>query len=145
MKSELMTGFLNSGLNPLSRITIATLGDLGYSVDYSTAESYGQNDVATSCRCGQRSLSHVVNPRRPHQLGASHKSTQRRSLSEEAHQMAVDYGQTILRSRQSSKTLTFRDSLNQLGDDYVYVGDKVVIVFIEEGGAFFDVTVNPPA
>jgi hypothetical protein len=142
MKSELMTGFLNSGLNPLSRITIATLGDLGYTVDYSTAERYGTNDVTTSCRCGQRLLSNVINHNKPHQLGTSHKATQRRSLSEEAHQMAVEYGQAILRTRQSSKTFTFRDGFNQLDDDYVYVGDKVVIVYIEEGGAFFDVTVN---
>ena len=39
--SELMTGFVNSGLNPLSMVTIGSLADLGYQVDYGTAESYG--------------------------------------------------------------------------------------------------------
>jgi hypothetical protein len=146
MRSELMTGFLNNGLNPLSRITIATLDDLGYIVDYSTSESYGTNDVTSLCRCGLRSLSESIQPQNMvHQLGTSHKSTQRRSLSEEAHQMAVDYGQTILQKRQSGTTFSFRDSFNQLDDDVLYVGDKVVIVFVEEGGAFFDVTVFPPA
>ena len=105
MGSELMTGFLNSGLNPLSGITIATLEDLGYSVDYSTAESYGTNDVTTSCRCGLRSLSASIKASTVHQLGTSHKSTQRRSLSEEAHKMAVNYGQEILQKRQSAKHL----------------------------------------
>jgi Leishmanolysin len=145
MRSELMTGYLNNGLNPLSRITIATLGDLGYTVDYSTAESYSTNDVAASCRCGLRSLSESIQPNTAHQLGTSHKSTQRRSLSEEAHQMAVNYGQSILQTRQAGKTFTFRDGLNQIGDDVLYVGNKAVIVFVEEGGAFFDVTVFPPA
>ena len=39
--NELMTGFLNSGVsNPLSRITVASLGDLGYEVDLSAADPY---------------------------------------------------------------------------------------------------------
>jgi hypothetical protein len=39
LKRELMTSFLNSGAtNPLSRLTIATLEDLGYAVRYDTAD-----------------------------------------------------------------------------------------------------------
>ncbi|MCA9151720.1 MAG: hypothetical protein KDA92_20595, partial [Planctomycetales bacterium] len=38
--NELMTGFLNSGTNPLSRITVAMLADLGYTVDSAAADSY---------------------------------------------------------------------------------------------------------
>jgi hypothetical protein len=38
---ELMTGFYNSGvLNPLSRVTIGSLEDLGYQVNYNAAEPY---------------------------------------------------------------------------------------------------------
>jgi hypothetical protein len=62
--------------------------------------------------------------------------------------MAVNYGQTILQSRQSQqsgKPFTFRDGFNQLTDDVMYVGNQVVVVFVEEGGAFFDVTVYPTA
>ncbi len=39
-RSELMTGYLNSGVNPLSWLSIASLHDLGYSVDPSAAEAY---------------------------------------------------------------------------------------------------------
>ena len=40
-KEELMTGFLDaSRTNPLSRITIASMQDLGYEVDYSSSETY---------------------------------------------------------------------------------------------------------
>lgn len=38
--NELMTGFLNSGTNPLSRLTIASLRDLGYIVNLSAADPY---------------------------------------------------------------------------------------------------------
>ncbi len=37
---ELMTGFSDDGAMPLSRLTIASLADLGYQVDYSKADPY---------------------------------------------------------------------------------------------------------
>jgi hypothetical protein len=40
MGRELMTGFMNNGSNPMSMVTIASLQDLGYQVNFSTAESY---------------------------------------------------------------------------------------------------------
>jgi hypothetical protein len=38
--SELMTGFINRTANPLSRMTIASLADLGYRIDLTTAAAY---------------------------------------------------------------------------------------------------------
>jgi hypothetical protein len=38
--NELMTGFLNDGPNPLSRLTIAALEDMGYEVGYASADAY---------------------------------------------------------------------------------------------------------
>ncbi len=38
--NELMTGFLNVGANPVSRVTIGAFEDLGYSVDYERADAY---------------------------------------------------------------------------------------------------------
>lgn len=38
--NELMTGFLDDGANPISRMTIGAFEDLGYSVDYSRADLY---------------------------------------------------------------------------------------------------------
>ena len=37
---ELMTGFLDAGANPLSRLTIGSMEDLGYTVDYNAAEAF---------------------------------------------------------------------------------------------------------
>ena len=38
--NELMTGFLDEGRNPLSRLTIAALQDMGYEVSFATADPY---------------------------------------------------------------------------------------------------------
>lgn len=38
--NEVMTSFLNSGLNPISRLTLASLQDLGYSVNSSAPNPY---------------------------------------------------------------------------------------------------------
>jgi hypothetical protein len=38
--NELMTGFLDTGANPISRLTIGAFEDLGYSVDYAAADAY---------------------------------------------------------------------------------------------------------
>ncbi|WP_102128234.1 leishmanolysin-related zinc metalloendopeptidase [Deinococcus planocerae] len=39
--NELMTGYLNSGVkNPLSRLSIGSLQDMGYAVNYAAADSY---------------------------------------------------------------------------------------------------------
>lgn len=37
---EIMTGYLNTGFNPLSRLTIGSLADLGYHVDLGAADAY---------------------------------------------------------------------------------------------------------
>jgi hypothetical protein len=39
-QNELMTGFLDSGGNPLSVVTTASMGDLGYLVNYAASDAY---------------------------------------------------------------------------------------------------------
>ncbi|MEE8291761.1 MAG: leishmanolysin-related zinc metalloendopeptidase [Candidatus Tectomicrobia bacterium] len=38
--NELMTGFLDGGINPVSRVTVAALEDMGYQVNYAAADDY---------------------------------------------------------------------------------------------------------
>jgi hypothetical protein len=38
--NELMTGFVDAGANPLSRVTVGSMGDLGYSVNLTDADPY---------------------------------------------------------------------------------------------------------
>jgi hypothetical protein len=43
LANELMTGFLGPGtVNPLSRITVASMADLGYTVNIAAADPYAQ-------------------------------------------------------------------------------------------------------
>jgi len=45
--NELMTGFVGSTPNPLSRLTVANLGDMGYQVDVDAADDYELPTVVT--------------------------------------------------------------------------------------------------
>jgi hypothetical protein len=58
--TELMTGFLNGNVpNPLSRMTFASMQDLGYSIDLSKADSYSIPAAGTasiSARTGKNDL-----------------------------------------------------------------------------------------
>ena len=40
LTTELMTGWISSGGNPLSRLTVGSLDDMGYSVNYGAADSF---------------------------------------------------------------------------------------------------------
>ena len=40
--NELMTGYLNAGSNPMSVMTIAAMGDLGYTVNFAAADPYSR-------------------------------------------------------------------------------------------------------
>lgn len=48
--NELMTGFLNPGANPLSRLSIASMVDLGYQVDVDQADPYSLPGSAAALR-----------------------------------------------------------------------------------------------
>jgi hypothetical protein len=51
---ELMTGWLDAGLNTLSAITTASMGDLGYTVNYAASDSYTVPDAAALRALGLR-------------------------------------------------------------------------------------------
>lgn len=44
-RTELMSGFISAPGNPLSRMTVASLADIGYQVDLDAAEEYGLPDL----------------------------------------------------------------------------------------------------
>ena len=56
---EIMTGFLNAGPNPLSIVTIASLTDLGYTVDTDQADPFTLNPSVR--KAGPRQGRHLVN------------------------------------------------------------------------------------
>ncbi len=60
--NELMTGFLNPGSNPVSRLTLASLEDLGYSVNYAASESYTLPVGVSSLSLEQRFPVKLIRP-----------------------------------------------------------------------------------
>lgn len=133
---ELMTGYVNGATKfPLSKITIGSLEDMGYKVDYSKADSYGRSDLATSCLCNRRSLLDMPHGE-THQLGHEISNTGRRILSDAKYQAAVNYGLAILKENALSPNVP-RDN-----GDIKYVGDQVVSVLVRDGGGVFSVVVR---
>lgn len=60
---ELMTGFLDAGPSPLSRVTVGALEDLGYGVDYERADAYAlptAEELARLMDAPDRRLHHCV-------------------------------------------------------------------------------------
>ena len=48
-RNELMTGYLNTGVNPLSRVTVASMQDIGYAVVFAGADPFSiQSSLAVS-------------------------------------------------------------------------------------------------
>lgn len=52
--NELMTGFLDSGSNPLSRMTVGSLKDMGYVVNKNPANSYSVPACSPACLQSQK-------------------------------------------------------------------------------------------
>lgn len=63
--AELMTGYVNPTVNPLSAVTVASLGDLGYEVEISHAEPFTLDE-------GRARVLLLVNRRMRHRVGRPH-------------------------------------------------------------------------
>lgn len=115
-----MTGFLNSNsINKISTITVGTLEDLGFEVDYDAADDYTRDDVTPNCRCdlGRR-------------LGGSVEENEpRRSLkmSDEMYEMAWEFGQAKMKEIfKDSATVELADgtTISAYDSISVYVWDE---------------------
>jgi hypothetical protein len=62
-RNELMSGFVAVADNPLSRLTAASLGDLGYEVDLDAAEPYGLPNLMMLAEAGELAPHDAANDR----------------------------------------------------------------------------------
>jgi Leishmanolysin len=128
MDTELMTGYLN-GSPALSRITIGSLQDLGYSsVDYNQADTYTRQSIKSSCWCN----------RRLRERSEADNVPKRRKLSEEGMLVAKAYGTSLLlaRSRQNSVVKEI-SKLSSSSSNFKYVGDeRLSILYLEENNIY---------
>ena len=118
---ELMTGFA-SGLLPLSKLTIATLDDLGYKVNYDAADDF--DGSSTPCCNGSATASALNTP----------------TLSDARRDYAVAYGQEILRENELPDDVALLLAQDDTG--LIYVGDKIVVILVIENGIIFEVFVT---
>ena len=130
--TEVMTTAANSHL-PISRLTIAGLEDLGYTVDYSAAEAFGASNMDPSCLCGDK---------RRRLVRAKHASVRKlsgpaRQLSSDGQQEAITYGQGIL--AQNKKQMSFLPD----SDGAIDIGGDVVFVLYLENETVYSIMVTP--
>jgi hypothetical protein len=153
MGSELMTGILGpSSTNPLSRITVGTLQDMGYQVNYLMADPFGRSDLNVSCTCPTRRLRQTERSVLDMKHGevfsvgsgksgpASTSGRPRRRLRDEAEAVAIEAGLEYLQTKAQEN-----DNVAQLDDlGITYVADKVVSVLVLVDGEIFGVAVRQP-
>jgi hypothetical protein len=141
---ELMTGILQPNARPLlSRITIGSLQDLGYTVDYSQADEYTVHDLGPGCAC-RRTLTDMAHGETLALVSSvrsrlsSQEPVPHRRLRPETHQAAVAHGRAVLSRRsQPENRRALLDS-----HDMVYVGDQVLSVLIRQDDAVYGVVVR---
>jgi len=131
--TELMTGTISlfsASTQPLSRMTIATLEDIGYTVDYSTADSYTAADMASFCKCTSRRLGAPEV-----EEGGGGRRHRRRQLTEENLNNAIAYGQSILANFTGTQIVA-------PGNEGEPIEVYKVVVFYEQDGFVHDVHVT---
>lgn len=158
---ELMTGF-SSGSLPISRVTVGSMEDMGYEVDYSAADPFTAADLGPSCRCNAVQAGETLRLDDSSKItsqsltgGQDESSTQilqrasigetkqlgrggrRRKLSDVGRTKAFEYGELILLERKIK-----RKSIAEENDSVIYVGDQIVVVLYEEDGELYGVEVR---
>ncbi|KAL3805964.1 hypothetical protein ACHAW5_002500 [Stephanodiscus triporus] len=118
---ELMTG-IASGNFSFSNLTIASLEDLGYKVNYGAAGAFDGNN-SRCCKGTAPSLTQNT-----------------RTLSDAGRDYAVAYGQEILRENELPDDAALLLAQDDTG--LTYVGDKIIVVLAIENGIIFEVFVT---
>ncbi|KAG7369383.1 laminin G domain containing protein [Nitzschia inconspicua] len=127
LQDELMTASYGS-LNPLSSLTIASLEDLGYTVDYAAANPYCPPSTASfSCTCATGVTSVSETEKVP-------------PLSEAGLLSAEEFGMSMLES--AHRDCGEDGTVCSLDEGLLYVGDKIIIVLYQEEDRIYEVVVT---
>ena len=123
MQDELMTTIISEH-HLLSRVTIATLEDIGYQVDYDQADSYSLRDINPACACNRRL-------RQSSDLTRS----KRRKLSDEGREGAIRHGRSLIQDNMIALALN-KDEEHVEGHSDYRAGNTAVVYYLEEGELF---------
>ena len=129
MRDELMTGTITQGFSPMSRVTVGSLADIGYAVNYDAADPYTSADINPTCQCHEDETGEAAEEDRIRQLrGRSSwiSSRSRRALSDEGEKRAVDYARSVL------KTYSVNSSEFDEAESSYTTGSVAVVYFVED-------------
>jgi hypothetical protein len=132
MDTEIMTGFVDAGqLNPVSKVTIGAMEDLGYEVNYACADSYSIPSPRPA-RCAFGGDSNIAD-------GETETSPSTKPpLTDENLAKAIEYGQSILNGAHDGRV----DDGGVDGDDsVVQLYDKIIVLFMQDE-VIYDVVVT---
>lgn len=124
--NEFMTGFINAPPNPISTLTIASVEDIGYEVNYATADEYNGGDT-TCCASGSPAL--------------APETTNKPELSDAGRAEAIAYGKQLLSQNQRPPPAEGTEGGHDENGP-VYVGDRFVVILYMERENIYDVFVN---
>ena len=111
----------------LSRLTVATLEDLGYLVNYNGADAYDASDLDASCRCSNRRLgAYTTWPKKKKKK----KRLRRTEAQRVSRQKAIEFGQGLLESQQQQQQQSHQDVRSR--EDLKDVSGDVVAVFYRD-------------
>ncbi|CAB9509473.1 zinc metalloendopeptidase [Seminavis robusta] len=115
--NEVMTSVADAEL-PITRLTIAGLEDMGYTVDYSHAQGFDSSDMDPSCLCNRRDRRNLKGDTVVRKLdGPEH-----RQLSAEGMAKAMSYGQEIIaQNKEEINLLPETEGAIDLGGQLIYV------------------------
>ena len=131
-------GPVESSLSALSRISIGSLADMGYQVDYSQADPINPNFFGSQCRCNRR-LEEGDFPFGSATNMTSGEAAPRRELSEAGRAEAEAFGLSVLAENQ--------EKIEQVQglfpeESFLDIGGHVISVLYEEDGVAYDVVVR---
>ena len=134
--TELMTTRVDSpGKDPISRMTLAALDDLGYTINYDVAGNYTREDIDEDCTCSDGGRSRRITRKTRSAL----ESKRQRRISEETYQYAKAQGLNFM-AQQRRRTRSVLSS--------VYSGmgliAPIVHVLVKDEDGFHSVLVNVP-
>lgn len=131
LDDEVMTGVLVGREAVLSRLTIAAMEDLRYTVSYDTADDYTIDDLSESCSvayCPERQ--NVSGVRRRRSLADSGMPPKKAPMTPEGLQLALEAGQNYLRTHRRENALTNVEE-EQLLEEAASSSEETVEISVE--------------
>lgn len=135
-----------NGGNLISEVTIGSLEDMGYDVNYSAADNFQKSDLTSACQCDNRRLrgnsNSFLDQMTEEVAFVKSLTNSQRRLSDEGRAAAIAFGRGIMLSRGLDASLNVYYGGDPYGDPYQDVGRHLIMVLYEEDGHEYSIRVE---